>query len=84
MSLFTKVSASCLALVAFAPIAAAQPAPTDVAAPVEPPADANIGVGSHITVIGAINDPASAEMPAPPEDKNVPELPVVYEDDGQG
>ena len=82
MSLFSKVSGSCLlavtALAASAP-AAAQPQPA------EPEAyDATAGeqVSSHIIVNGAMKDPAAAET-AVQEDETIPELPVVYEDDAQ-
>lgn len=79
MSLFSKVSVAAIAaLFAVAP-AAAQP-PADA----EPQADPTMGVGSRITVVGAIKDPSAPAAPATAEDENVPELPIVYEDDDQG
>lgn len=82
MSLFSKLSGSCLAAAAFvaAPPALAQP-------PAEPDpatAQAPMGTGTRITVIGAIKDPDAAEAPVVRENESVPELPVVYEDDDQG
>lgn len=92
MSLFPKVripyigAAFVAALMASAPAAAAQPQPpepadTEVVEEDEPQAEYQIG--SHILVIGAIKDPASAAIPAAPEDETVPELPVVYEDEAE-
>lgn len=89
MSLFSK--APCLAAaamvtasLAFAPAAAAQPQPPEPADTEAVDEDQPAGeyqIGSHILVIGASKDPASAEIPAAPEDETVPELPVVYEDE---
>ncbi len=90
MSLFSKVKSPHLAAallaasMAFSPAAAAQPQPpepvdTEAVEEDEPVVEQEIG--SHFLVIGAIKDPASAAIPAPPEDESVPELPVVYEDD---
>jgi hypothetical protein len=90
MSLFSKVktpqfgAAFLAASLAFAPAAAAQPEPAE---PVDPEAvqeDEQVTdyqIGSHILVIGAAKDPASAGIPAPPEDETVPALPVVYDDE---
>jgi|GEM_PF-3023879 len=85
MSLFSKVSAAALATasLAIAPAAMAQPQPVDPAQ-VEAPDEAQegTGIGTRIIVYGAAKDPASAGIAAP-EDKNVPELPVVYEDEAE-
>jgi hypothetical protein len=85
MSLFTKVSAAAFATaaIALAPAAMAQPQPVDPTE-AEAPDEAvdGPGIGTRIIVYGAAKDPASAGIAAP-EDKNVPELPVVYEDEAE-
>ena len=91
MSLFSKtncLSAAALltASLALAPAAAAQaqpPEPTQSEATQEEDQGSEYQVGSHILVIGAIKDPASAAIPAAPEDETVPALPVVYEDEAE-
>lgn len=80
MSLFSKVSGAGIAaaaLLAFSPAAAQPPAGADTAPPeMEAPTGTRI-----MTVIGAIKDSNAVDAPAAREDRRVPELPVVYEDD---
>jgi hypothetical protein len=88
MSLFSKVSAAAIVAAAFAcaPAAAAQQQPPAQPTQVEAPDSddrGSPGINSHIIVYGAAKDPASAAIPAAPEDESVPELPVVYEDDAR-
>ena len=84
MTLSSKVKTPLLAaaaLVAFAPAAAAQPpAPQPDTDTTEPADEATQAVNSHIYVNGAVKDPADRGTPAA-EDRTVPELPIVYEDD---
>jgi len=91
VSLFSKVQGRCLApaailtvSIAFAPAAAAQQ-PDEPAEAEAPQADrqGEPGINSHIIVYGAAKDPASADLPAAPEDRSVPELPIVYEDEDE-
>jgi hypothetical protein len=94
MSLFSKVktptvsAAFLAAALAFSPAATAQPQPQpQPSEPADPEAveedkpGVEQEIGSHFLVIGAIKDPASAGIPAAPEDETVPTLPVVYEDE---
>lgn len=61
---------------AAAPAAAQQPA-----APVEAETESDFAVGEITIIVGGIKDPSDAEMVEVTQDRSVPDLPVVYEEE---